>query len=360
MHSLTDEFLDRIRFTADHAAVMKAIGECRGKQALFARQTPEVLAALRHTAIIESAESSNRLEGITAPPKRVAAIVLKPTAAKNRSEQEIAGYRDALTLIHDAAEHVYLSTAFICQLHRLLYRYLPTPGGTWKTVDNEIVERDPDSGVVQVRFTPTSAAETPAAMERLVERATVALDKRQREPLIVVPLVILDFLCIHPFLDGNGRVGRLLTLLLLYRYGYEVGRYISLERVVEQSRETYYEALEASSRGWHAGAHDPFPWLTYFWGALLRAYREFEERVGTLRHAGRGAKTARIHAAVQRMPGPFSISDIEFECRHISHDMVRHVLRQLRDEGVIVPRGRGRGAHWLRVKDVPGEGGDGG
>jgi len=166
-----------------------------------------------------------------------------------------------------------------------------------------------------------------------------------------VPLAILDFLCIHPFQDGNGRVARLLTLLLLYHCGYRVGRYISLERLFEESRETYYETLEASSKGWHQGKHDPFPWLTYFWGVVLRAFRDFEDRVGKVRH-GRGAKTRQIKLAVERQIGPFAISDIERECPTVSRDMIRRVLRQLRDDGLIAAKGKGRGAKWIGREDA--------
>ena len=166
--------------------------------------------------------------------------------------------------------------------------------------------------------------------------------------LIVVPLTILDFLCIHPFSDGNGRVGRLLSLMLLYQFGYVVGRYISLERVIEDSRETYYDALEASSTRWQESDHNPLPWMTYFWGVLLRAYAEFEERVGEIRTA-RGAKTQQIRDAIGRKLGPFAISELESDCPGISRDMVRVVLEQMREEGAIELRGRGRGAKWARL-----------
>ena len=164
---------------------------------------------------------------------------------------------------------------------------------------------------------------------------------------------MLDFLCIHPFADGNGRTARLLTLLLLYRSGYAVGRYISLERVIEESRETYYEALEANSQGWHEAQHDPFPWLEYFWGVLLRAYTEFRDRTGRLLTA-RGSKTALVEGAVERRIRPFAISDIENDCPGVSRDMIRHVLRRMRDEGRVQVRGRGRGARWEVVEDQSG------
>lgn len=345
MHSLTPEYLDRIRLSADQASTMAALGEYRGKQDLFREQTPEVLEALLEAAAIESSESSNRLEGIEAPRDRIQALVLKPTAPRDRSEQEIAGYRDALNLIHGAAQEMAFSVNVVLQLHSMLYRYLPAEGGRWKMTQNEIVERNPDGTLRRVRFTPPSPVATPPAMEALTARYTQAVDQ-QREPLILLPLAVLDFLCIHPFTDGNGRMARLLTLLLLYHAGYDVGRYISLERIVEESKETYYESLEASSEGWHEAAHDPLPWTTYLWGVLLRAYREFEERVGAVQ-GGRGAKTDCIERAVARRSRPFGIADIEVDCPGVSREMVRHVLRRLRDEGKIDLEGYGRGARWI-------------
>jgi Fic family protein len=346
VHSLTEQYLDRIRLTASQASSLGTLREYRGKQELFRRQTPGILDALVRTAIIESTESSNRLEGITAPRERLEALVLRPTAPLSRSEQEIAGYRDVLNLIHESHRDMRFTVNVVLQLHQMLSRYLPAPGGRWKMAPNEIVERNVDGTVHRVRFTPVSPVATPAAMGELEARYGRSVDQ-QREPLVVVPLAILDFLCIHPFGDGNGRMARLLTLLLLYHLEYEVGRYISLERVFEQSKETYYEALEASSRRWHDARHDPLPWMTYFWGVMLAAYKEFEERVGTLR-TGRGAKTELVEQAVARRTRPFAIAEIEAECPGVSREMVRHVLRKLRDEGRLELDGQGRGAKWVR------------
>ena len=251
---------------------MKAVGEYRGKQELFRRQTPEVLASLKELAIIESSESSNRLEGITAPRERVRALVAQGTMPRDRSEQEIAGYRDVLTLIHGSADGITFSVNVILQLHQMLFRHVPSEGGRWKMAQNEIVERNADGSLRRVRFTPVSPVATPAAMEALVSEYADALNRAQ-DPLLLVPLAVLDFLCVHPFLDGNGRTARLLTQMLLYHAGYEVGRYISLERIFEESKESYYETLEVSSQGWHEAEHDILPWVTYFWGVLLRAYR---------------------------------------------------------------------------------------
>jgi Fic family protein len=348
VHSLKPQFLAGLRFDANQAATLRAVGEYRGKQALFYRQAPEVLKGLREVAVIESSESSNRLEGVVVAPNRLKALIAHNTQPRDRSEQEVAGYRDALALIHEAAREMRLSPNLILQLHGTLYRFMPTPGGRWKAADNEIVEKRPD-GTVRVRFKATPAHLTPIAVEQLSAGYAAAIDAHQ-DPLIVVPLAILDFLCIHPFTDGNGRVARLLTLLLLYHFDYEVGRYISIERVYEATKESYYETLEASSQGWHEGRHDPYPWLNYFWGVLLRAYREFEERVGEVR-GGRGAKAAQVREAVLARSAPFSISDIEAACAGVSRDTVRLVLRVMKNEGLIASTGKGRSAKWIALQN---------
>ncbi len=347
MKSITSKYLDTLQFSASQASSLKRLGEYKGRQDLFRRQTPEVLESLKAAAIIESSESSNRLEGITAPHERIEAIVDKKAPPQNRSEQEIAGYRDVLNLVHESGVHMPITTNVILQMHSILYRYLPNEGGRWKMTDNEIVERNPDGTTKRVRFKPTTAVETPHAMEGLIENYKQATSTDEREPILIIPLTILDFLCIHPFTDGNGRIARLITLLLLYHYDYEVGRYISLERIFEDSKESYYETLEASSKHWHEGKHNVFPWMTYFWGVLLRAYQEFEERVGTIQ-TSKGSKTEQIKNTIKRKLTPFSISDIEDDCPGISRDMIRIVLRQLRDEGEITPKGKGRGAKWIR------------
>ena len=287
---------------------MRDLGECRGKQELFNRQKPEVLASLRTVAKIESTDASNRLEGITAADNRLRDLVLHRTDPVNRSEREITGYRDALELIHDAGKDMPISVNVIRQLHQRIYSFLPDEGGEWKIVDNEIVERDAAGEVIRVRFNPTPAVLTAQAMDALVGRYGQA-KAVNTEPLVLVPLVVLDFLCIHPFRDGNGRVARLLTLLLLYHFDYQVGRFISLERIFEKSRESYYETLEASSQGWHENQHDAHPWMNYFWGTLQRAYADFEERVGQIDN-GRGSKTRQVRDAVGRMLKPFAVLDL--------------------------------------------------
>jgi Fic family protein len=325
------------------------LGEARGRQELFVHQMPEQLENLRQAAIIESSESSNRIEGVTAAHERIAALVLKSSEPRDRSEQEIAGYRDALQLIHESHEHMPFTVNMVLQLHTMLFRYLPSDGGRWKPTDNEIVERAPDGQILRVRFRATPAVAVPGAMAALVENYRQAVEVDRLDPLIAIPLVVLDFLCIHPFRDGNGRVARLLTILLLYKFNYQVGRYISLERIIEDSKETYYGTLEQCSQGWHEGRHTVYPWLRYFWGTLVRAYGVFEERVELV--SGRRSKTDLVRDAALRRIGPFSLSDIEADCPGVSRDMVRYVLRQMREQGLIKAKGKGRGARWQRTKE---------
>ncbi|HUS24398.1 MAG TPA: Fic family protein [Candidatus Binatia bacterium] len=348
MRSLTAEYLAGLRFNGRQLATLRAVGEYRGKQQLYSEQSPEVLDSLRQVAAVESTESSNRLEGVVVAPSRIKSLVLKNAEPQNRSEQEVAGYRDALALIHENARNMPFSDGIVQQLHGILYRYMPQPGGRWKATNNDIIERSPD-GATRIRFTPVAAHLAPMAMNELTTRYAVAIDRHLADPLVLVPLAVLDFLCIHPFADGNGRTARLLVLQLLYHFEYDVGRYISLERIVEESREGYYEALEASSQRWHDSAHDPHAWLDYFWGTLLRAYREFEERVGTIER-GRGAKGERVRAEIMKRTLPFSISDLEGSCPGVSRDTVRVILREMKKEGLIAPTGKGRGAKWRKGK----------
>lgn len=335
MPSLQPAFLAQLAFGAAAISTIHRLGEARGRQDLFIRQFPEQLDTLRTHAVVESAESSSRIEGIVARPGRVADLVVHGTEPRNRSEQEIAGYRDALQLIHESHAGIPFSVNVVLQLHQTLYRYQPGVGGRWKSSDNQIVERD-------VRFDPTPAVATPLAMEDLAATYHQAIAGSLAHPLVLLPLAVLDFLCVHPFTDGNGRVARLLSLLLLYHFNYRVGRYISLERIIEESRETYYDALERSSRRWHESGHDVHPWVGYFWGVLIRAYDEFESRVESLK----GSKTEQVRAAVLRRLGPFSIADLDYDCPGVSRDMVRHVLRQMRTEGLVQVAGRGPGAKW--------------
>lgn len=345
MPSLKQTYLGKLSFNHTHLSTLNSIGSYKGSQELYIIQAPEMIQALRDVALIESSESSNRIEGITAPKGRIKDIVVKQVNPRNRSEQEIAGYRDALSLIHDSHEHMGFTVNVILQTHAILHRYMSNEGGRWKLANNDIIEKNLDGTIKRVRFQPVSAVETPIAMDQLVMHYQQAIRSLNFEPLVLAPLVILDFLCIHPFLDGNGRTSRLLTLMLLYQFGYKVGRFISLERIMEESKETYYEALERSSYGWHESQHDCFPWLSYFWGMLIRAYKEFEERAQEFL-ASKVGKTEMVKEAILRQVAPFVLSDLAKECPYASVPLVKKALADLKSEGKVISKGRGRGAVW--------------
>lgn len=324
---------------------VRLVGEYRGKEALFKQQSPQVLQALRESAVIQSTESSNRIEGVVAPPQRIRDLVAKRTQPANRSEQEIAGYRDVLNTVHTNFADMPLTSNLVLQLHRDLFQFVPAGGGRWKATDNDITETRAD-GTTVVRFKPLAAHLTPDAMTRLHDAYREKLDAGTVEPLLLVSAYVLDFLCIHPFADGNGRMARLLSLLLLYQAGYEVGRYISLEAVIEQTKEGYYDSLHASSQGWHDAQHSLVPWWEYFVGVMLvKAYRQFEERVGVTT-ARRGAKRDMIRDAVNRLPNRFRYADLERALPAVSRPTIARALRELRAEGAVRCVKPGRDATW--------------
>ena len=348
MSSLTATYLDSLAFSTSDLGMIQAIGVNRGRQDLYRRQTPETLRTLQTHAIIESSESSNRLEGIIAPRKRIEGLVRRDVKPRNRSEQEIAGYRDVLRLIHESAPDMPLSPNLIIQLHDRMYGHLSQPGGAWKQADNEIVETDQKTGARIVRFKPLAAVAVPHFMDDLCRAFRIELAKPGGEPMVLIPLAILDFLCIHPFTDGNGRVSRLLTLLLLYQCGYDVGRYVSLERVFEDARDGYYETLQEASRGWHGGKHDAMPWVRYFWGIMLKAYQEFADRVGAL-GTHKGAKSEFVRQAALARLGAFTTAGLADDCPGVSRETIKRELQVMKSEGLVRSEGRGRGARWFRV-----------
>ena len=323
------------------------LGEARGKQELFQRQSPQMLKVLREHAIIESAVSSNRIEGVTVDQARVQAVLFGKSQLRDRNEEEVRGYRNALNRIHEAHAKERVSTSTIQELHRVA-RAGVGDAGEFKTRDSDIIERYAN-GSVRVRFRPVSAAETPKFMDGLVEGWNRCLEERWVHPLIALGAFSLDFLCVHPFRDGNGRVSRLLLLLQSYHLGFEVGRYISLERLIEENKERYYETLEIGSQGWHEGKHDPWPLIGYILFILKEAYREFEERVGQLK-SPRGAKTELIKSAVNAFSGEFTLAELERACPGVSRDMLRRVLSQLRKAGELKCQGRGPAARWRKKR----------
>lgn len=327
---------------------MRAIGEFRGRQSLYQEQSPEVLETLRRVAMVQSAESSNRIEGITVAPGRIEPLIAKKVRPRDRSEQEVAGYRDVLATIHVNHQKLRLSTDLIKSWHRDLYRFTGEREGEWKSKDNAILEVLPDGRQI-VRFQPVSALAASEFMERLVRLFAQALDERKTDPLLLIATFVFDFECIHPFWDGNGRIGRLLTLLLLYQAGYEVGRYISLERIVEESKETYYEALLNSSQGWHEAKHDLRPWWNYFLGMLTAAFKEFEGRVGTITSA-KGAKREMVRQAIERMIGRFTVGELKRVCPGVSYPTLQRALAELKKQRKIKCLGRGPDAQWERIE----------
>jgi Fic family protein len=347
MKSFIEGFIEQQSITQELLQTIRLIGESKGKQELFKQQSPQVIATLRQTAMIQSTESSNRIEGITVPVDRIKKLVAEKTTPRDRSEQEIAGYRNVLNTIHSSFDSIPFTPNVVLQLHRDLYQFAISAGGSWKNVDNEISETRSD-GTKVTRFQPVPAYATGEAMNLLHERFNELRQSGKIEPLLLIPTYIFDFLCIHPFLDGNGRMARLLTLLLLYQAGYEVGRFISLERIVEQTKESYYDTLYRSSQNWHQGEHRLLPWWEYFLGVMvLSAYREFEQRVGTVGSA-KGAKTAMVLDAITNLPGEFSIRELQERCPTISIDLIRRILRQERDLGKLECLSRGADARWQK------------
>ncbi len=310
------------------------------------RQSPQMLKTLVEMALIESSESSNRIEGVTVDRVRLKPLIIGHSRPRDRSEEEIAGYRRALGWIHKKHESLEISPQVILELHRLS-RGEAGDAGEWKKKDNEIIRKNPD-GSMDVIYKATSAAETPKTIEQTCRLYRQSIDQSKYPPLYAIACLILDVLCVHPFRDGNGRVSRLLTILALYHHGYGVGQYISLERIVEQSKETYYESLNKSSQGWRTTKHDIMPWLNYFLGIVLTGYKEFEQRASGLR-PGRGSKTALVVDAIQKELAEFAISDIQRVCPNVSRVMVKKVLLQMQKDKKIQSLGKGQSAKWKRM-----------
>ena len=301
MYSFRNKRLKDFAIPSGSVWLMTDIAQSKGRQELYAKQAPQLLKVMRETALIQSAESSNRIEGVTVQPERLKPLVIGNVRPKDRSEEEVQGYRKALNLIHTNYAELQITPALFRKLH-LIIQEGSGDAGHFKRVDNEIVETKPGEAPF-IRFKPVSYKNTPKAVEELCLSYRHAINQEHVPPLLAIPALVLDFLCIHPFRDGNGRVARLLTLLALYQHGIEVGRYISLEKLVEDTREDYYRVLLESSKHWHEGKHDVIPWLNYLLSIIRRAYGEFESRAGQVRSA-RGAKTVLILDAIKSFVRP--------------------------------------------------------
>jgi Fic family protein len=323
--------------------LLNDLAEYRGKQELFTKQSPQKLAKLKEHAIIESAISSNRIEGVEIDQKRVGTVVFGKGLLQDREEEEVRGYQSALSLIHSDSAELKISPATIKRLHGMI-RPDSWDSGKFKKDDGEIIEKHSD-GRVTIRFKPTSAAETPEAVGRLCALSSDLLRNREVPPLVIWAAQNLDFLCIHPFRDGNGRVSRVLLLLFLYQLGFEAGRYISLEKLIEQSKARYYETLRQSSQGWHERKHDPWPYINYLLYTLKELYQAFERRVGEIRTT-RGDKTETVLDAIALFSAPFHVTELQRRCPGVSLDMIRKVLKDLTAEGRVECTGRGKKALW--------------
>jgi len=322
------------------------LGRSQGKQELFTRQSPERLRVLREHALIESAVSSNRIEGVSIPPARVLPVIMGRALLRDRDEEEVRGYRDALRLIHEHHADLPVSTGTILQLHRLS-RGEVGDAGRFRAKPCDIIEHLPD-GRQRVRFRAVAPADVPDSTAELLELWRTGLEERKVHPLVLLAGANLDFLCIHPFRDGNGRVSRLLLLLQCYHLGYEVGRYVSLERTIEQNKERYYETLELSSEGWHQDKHNPWHYINFVLYTLKTAYREFEDRLGQVQ-APRGAKRELVLRAVRAQTGEFRLTDIERACPGVGREWIRLLLSELKKAGEATCRGRGPAARWQQV-----------
>lgn len=329
--------------------LMNSISEYKGKRELYKKQSPQLLKTLLQIALIQSVESSNRIEGVTVEKERLKPLVLGKAKPKTRSEEEITGYRNALHLIHKRYDSLEITPETIKYLHKLC---LPdaNDAGQWKNKDNEIIRRNPD-GSIEVIYKPLSAKETPQAIENLCLLYKQSIEQEKYPLLYAIACLILDFLCVHPFRDGNGRVSRLLTLLVLYQQRYEVGRYISIERIIEESKETYYEVLNKSSSGWKESKYNIEPWLNYFLGTIISAYREFEERAKSIESI-KGVKTEIVIKAIGEEVGDFSLSDIIKKCPGISREMIKIVFKKLRNEKKIICLGKGQSAKWRKIAKI--------
>jgi Fic family protein len=333
-------------FTPEIVNYIATIREYKGKQVLYMKAQPDVLSAMLDIAKIQSTGASNRIEGIYTSEMRLTQLVRHKSEPKNRDEQEIAGYREVLSTIHDNYEYIVPRSNVILQLHRDLYSYNPTSvGGRYKNVDNVIEEVD-KQGQKRVRFQPLSAFETLDAMERLCHEFLLAIDTAKIDSLLLIPMFILDFLCIHPFNDGNGRMSRLLTLLLLYREGYLAGKYISLEMMIEKTKESYYETLEQSSHHWHTNQNNYAPFVSYYLSVILAVYKEFESRVDFVKTRG-VTKADRIRLLISNTLGKVTKAQIAEKCPDISITTIEKTLAALLKKGLIKKVGIGRATAYV-------------
>lgn len=336
------------KWDSEILGLVAAIYKYAGKQELYLKQKPHELEKLVEIAKIQSTEASNAIEGIVTTNTRIRQLVEEKTAPRNRDEQEIAGYRDVLSVIHESFDAIPITKNYILQLHKMLYSHMNNPlAGQTKTVQNYISVTYPD-GHTKTVFTPLAPFETPDALEKICEEYSRVIGNFEVEPLIIIPIFIHDFLCIHPFNDGNGRMSRLLTTLLLYRSGFNVGKYISLEAKIAKNKDLYYDALRRSQDGWHEGNEDAVPFIKYLLGTILAAYKDFEDRFSIVEEKLPAVEIVR--KATLNKIGKFTKRDIIELCPSLSLSSVEGSLRKLVQAGEIKKDGVGKGTFYYRVK----------
>ena len=336
------------KWDSEVLGLVAAIYKEAGKQEMYLKQRPEELEKLVEIAKIQSTESSNAIEGIVTTETRIRQLVAEKTTPKNRSEQEIAGYRDVLSVIHESFDAIPITRNFILQLHKILYSHTNNPmAGQTKNVQNYISATWPD-GHTEILFTPLSPFETPPALDQICAEYDRVIGNLELEPLIAIPVFIHDFLCIHPFNDGNGRMSRLLTTLLLYRSGFYVGKYVSLEAKIAKDKDLYYEALGASQHGWHEGCDDSVPFIKYLLGTILAAYKDFADRFALVEQKLPALETVRL--TVQQKIGRFTKQDIRELCPALSLSSVEGALRKMVADGELSREGAGKNTQYIRVK----------
>ena len=335
------------KWDSEILGLVAAIYKEAGKQEMYLKQRPEELEKLVEIAKVQSTEASNAIEGIVTTNTRVRQLVEEKTTPRNRDEQEIAGYRDVLNIIHENFDVIPITRNYILQLHKILYSHMNNPmAGRTKNVQNYISATYPD-GHVETLFTPLAPFETPEALDRLCEEYNRVIGNTEVEPLIVIPIFIHDFLCIHPFNDGNGRMSRLLTTLLLYRNGFYVGKYISLEAKIAKNKDLYYDALGKSQDGWHEGTEDPVPFIKYLLGTVLSAYKDFEERFALVETKLTAEETVR--RATKDKIGRFTKQDIRELCPALSVSSIEGALRKLVESGELKREGSGKSICYYRL-----------
>lgn len=335
------------KWDSEILGLVAAIYKEAGKQELYLKQRPEQLEKLVDIAKVQSTEASNAIEGIVTTNTRIRQIVNEKTTPKNRDEQEIAGYRDALNIINDSFDAIPITQNYILQLHKIMYSHMNNPlAGRTKTVQNYISATYPD-GHTETLFIPLAPYETPEALDRICEEYNRVIGNMELEPLIAIPIFIHDFLCIHPFNDGNGRMSRLLTALLLYRSGFYVGKYISLEAKIAKNKDLYYNSLAKSQTGWHEGNENAVPFIKYILGTILAAYKDFEERMSLVET--KLTTTETVRRASKNKIGRFNKQDIRELCPAISDSSIEGALRKLVATGELKKEGKGKSTCYYRL-----------